>query len=69
VHETLLDWTLDQDFTDNNQVSILTVRIQEEAARGTEIRLRENQLMLLDYWAQSQQTAQVGESAFRHIAQ
>jgi hypothetical protein len=60
VHETLLDWTPEQDVTDNDQFLILPVRIEEEGARGTEVRLSGDQLALLDYWAQSQQTAQVG---------
>jgi hypothetical protein len=37
-------------------------RIQTGAARGTEISLQEDQLKVLDYWAQAGQTAMVGVS-------
>jgi hypothetical protein len=41
---------------------ILPQRIQEQGARGTEIRLGSDQLQVLGYWAQSSQEAQVGIS-------
>jgi hypothetical protein len=62
VHEMLVSWTLDDDFTDHDDIRILPVRIQEGATRGTEIRPSSDHLQILDHWAQASQTAQVGIS-------
>jgi hypothetical protein len=62
IHKALTKRTSEDDFTDNHEILILPTRIQEEAVRGTEIRLTSDQLQLLDYWAPARQIAQVGIS-------
>jgi hypothetical protein len=62
IHDTLLDWTIDQDLSNNNTIQVLPVRVTEDNGTGTEIQLREDQVGVLYYWAQAQQTAQVGIS-------
>jgi hypothetical protein len=57
IHNTLVQWSPEENFTDNDQILILPDRIQEQGARGTEIRLREDQLQVLDHWAPSSQEA------------
>jgi hypothetical protein len=62
IHEALAQRTPQDDFTNNDQILILPVCIQEEAAGGVEIGLKSDQLPVLDYWAQARQTAHVSIS-------
>jgi hypothetical protein len=59
IHETLTNLTENEDFTTDDRILSLQPRIQEGAARGTEINLRADQVRVIDYWAQAGQTEMV----------
>jgi hypothetical protein len=58
VHEGTKNWNPD-DISFDFMLEPLP-RIQEDNGRGTEIKLRMDQLGVLDYWAQAEQEASVG---------
>jgi hypothetical protein len=62
IHETLTAWKREEDLSDDDTIVFLSPRTQEGAERGTEINLRSDQLPVLDYWAQAEQSALVGIS-------
>jgi hypothetical protein len=64
IHETLVTWKEQDDLTGNDSLLLIPQRIQEWAARATEINLRADQLQVIDYLAQEGQTALVGISMF-----
>lgn len=59
IREILKYWKNEEDFTDNDLSVIRPPRIQEGAARGTEINLKPDPLRRLDHWAQADQAALV----------
>jgi hypothetical protein len=56
----LTSWKEEDDHTDRDYILCLPPRIQAGAARSSEIRLRADQLRVIDYWAQAGQEALVG---------
>jgi hypothetical protein len=64
IHETLTNWTTDEDLTMDDRILCLPPRIQEGAAHGTEIKLHADQLLVLDHLAQAGQTELVGILSF-----
>jgi hypothetical protein len=61
IHETLAVWE-PKDDASSNGIMVISPRIQVAAARGMEINLRGDELLLMDYWAQAGQTELVGVS-------
>jgi hypothetical protein len=57
LHETLAVWDPSDDASMNDIMMLIPPRIQAGAARGTEINLTGDQLLLMDYWAQAGKTA------------
>jgi hypothetical protein len=62
LHETLAVWDQSDDVSMDNNMMLIPPRTQVGAASGTEISLRGNQLLLMDYWAQAGNTALAGVS-------
>jgi hypothetical protein len=62
LHHTVTDVTEIKGAVEKDLLFDLPERYQEDAGRGTDINLRSDQLRVLDYWAQTGQTALVGVS-------
>jgi hypothetical protein len=60
IDDTLTNWTPEEGLAADDRILSLSLRIQEGAARVTEINLGSDQLRVIDHWVQAGQTALVG---------